>query len=204
MVFGERWAVRTAARLSNCRSGAFKPLGFHGTSFIFSRRFSFIFAYPTRLGALILFSTMSLCGCGGPDQGDFPETFDASGVVTFNGSAVSNAVVTLSPSDPEGRGASGRTNEAGKFTLTTFNPSDGAPSGTYRVKIVPSKLAPGVPSGDQEVVLDNPETDGVAPGTETELETLSDLPKKYADEETSGLGVQITEGQNTLDFNLSG
>ncbi|MFG0261758.1 MAG: hypothetical protein ACF788_05145 [Novipirellula sp. JB048] len=158
-----------------------------------------MFLHTARLWPLILLSTVCFVGCGG--QGDFPETFAADGVVTYNGAAVSNAVVTLSPVDPGGRGASGRTDENGKFTLTTFNPGDGAQAGAYRVKIVPSKLAPGVSAGDQEVVLDNPEQDGIA--TAATSAVSSELPAKYTQLETSGLETAINQGANTLEFNLS-
>lgn len=158
-----------------------------------------IFAQQTRFGILTLLSTVFLGGCGGQPQGDFPETFDAHGVVTFNGSPLSNAVVTLSPVAPEGKGASGRTDEEGKFTLTTFNPGDGARPGRYRVMISPSELAPGVPSGDHEVELGNPDDTPPAP----KAKTSSDLPQKYTSVKTSGLETEIVEGENTLDFNLS-
>lgn len=71
-----------------------------------------------------------LTGCGGADN---PATYPVSGIIQYKGKPLSNVGVTFSPS--QGRAAVGRTDENGKFTLTTFDPDDGAIEGTHRVTV---------------------------------------------------------------------
>ena len=68
-------------------------------------------------------------GCG-PSR---PPTVKVTGTVIYRGSPVSAADVNFIPAD--GRPASGRTNEQGRFTLTTFMPGDGVLPGEHIVMI---------------------------------------------------------------------
>lgn len=78
-----------------------------------------------------------------------PQAIPVTGTVTYKGQAVEGAQVMFTPEG--GRAAEGTTDAAGKFTLTTFKPGDGALAGTHRVtitKIVTEKSAdPGNPYG---------------------------------------------------------
>jgi hypothetical protein len=141
-------------------------------------------------------------GCGSEKAADRPETYPVVGTVTLDGSPLEGAVVTLVTDSAGGRGATGKTDESGQFVLTTFEPGDGAISGTYQVKITQSELPEGVPEGDVEVDLENT---AAAPPTEQNASNGASarVPDQYADPGRSGLTAEITEGENTLSFELS-
>lgn len=75
-------------------------------------------------------------GCGGPEMAA------VEGKVSFNGKPVKEAQVTFAPvptsadiKEP-GKAATGFTDEAGRFSLSTFQPHDGAIVGKHRVLVV--------------------------------------------------------------------
>ena len=70
-----------------------------------------------------------IVGCG---RGT-PLTMPVKGIVTFQGSPLAEADVAFTPKG--GRPASGRTDAAGRFTLTTFRTNDGALIGQHTVTV---------------------------------------------------------------------
>lgn len=68
-------------------------------------------------------------GCG---RGT-PRTMPVNGVVIFQGSPLADADVAFTPTG--GRPATGRTDAAGRFTLTTFKTNDGAVIGQHVVTV---------------------------------------------------------------------
>lgn len=71
-------------------------------------------------------------GCGGaPD--DMPELAEASGTVTMDGKPLVGASVSFAPTSGN-RGASGRTDEQGKFFLS-YGGNDGCPLGGHKVSV---------------------------------------------------------------------
>lgn len=48
---------------------------------------------------------------------------------------VAGATVTVKPDDPDGRGATGRTDDDGKYRMTTFAVNDGGIPGEYSVTV---------------------------------------------------------------------
>jgi hypothetical protein len=86
-------------------------------------------------------------GCGGSKS-----VAPVSGKVTMDGKAVANATVTFSPIAPPGSidagiSSTGKTNDAGEYTLTATSGQTGAQVGKHRVSIV--SLAPDVGQGDE-------------------------------------------------------
>jgi hypothetical protein len=113
-----------------------------------------------------------------------------SGVVTHAGKPVADAVVSFRPKNRPM--AFGGTDAAGRFTLNTFSKGDGAVKGVNRVAIVP--LSPGYdsPPGTEQAI---------PPQKETER---PDIPKKYRQEQTSGLDVEVIAGKrNEFTFELA-
>ena len=113
-----------------------------------------------------------------------PPTFPASGVVLMDGKPVENAVVAFD-SREHNLTAVGRTDRAGRFTLKTFHPGDGAVAGDHRVRIekweVTGYAADGAPLGE-----------------------INRLPGRY-EGPNSPLAAAVSEqGGNTLRFELSG
>lgn len=82
-----------------------------------------------RRSVWLLLLILLASGCG-PSR---PPTVKVTGTVIYRGSPVSAADVNFIPAD--GRPASGRTNEQGRFTLTTFMPGDGVLPGEHVVTI---------------------------------------------------------------------
>ncbi len=84
-----------------------------------------------------------LCGCAGNDR---PPVLKVSGEVTVGGKPVDGALVVF---HPQGKDRErdvkpfAKTNEQGKFNLSTYGQDDGAPEGDYAITIVWNK--PGGP-----------------------------------------------------------
>ncbi len=91
--------------------------------------------------ALCLFSfcllPIALAGCGG--GGDF-STAPASGVVLCDGEPIPNAQIFFMPEEKGSSALVGKTgfataDELGNFTVTTYEPNDGAVVGKHRVRV---------------------------------------------------------------------
>lgn len=90
--------------------------------------------------------------------------------------------------------AAGRTDAEGTYTLTTFQPDDGALPGEYRVTVT-----------KQEVPTEFAEEAEAAPAGEDEEELAAPkslLPEEYADVEQSPLTATVAEAENTVDLEL--
>jgi hypothetical protein len=78
----------------------------------------------------------TLAGCGNPN----PPTGRVTGKVTWQGQPVKNASVIFAPvtgdkAKESPKGANGRTNDGGEYTLNTFGEGDGAVLGKHRVLV---------------------------------------------------------------------
>ena len=123
-------------------------------------------------------------GCSRADMGR------VSGVVTFGGKPVADAVVSFRPKNRPM--AAGRTDATGRFTLNTYSKGDGVVKGVNHVSIEPWTPAPeAVPEPGQD------------PRPWKDLER-ADIPKKFRQEETSGLTVEVIAGKrNEFNFELA-
>ena len=106
-------------------------------------------------------------------------TFPTSGRITFEAKPVANAMVVLHSLNADGktfaRVADGRTDDAGRFDMTTYTRLDGVPSGEYVATI------------------------GRAPGASVEPFTL---PAMYLNPATTPLKISIRETPNVLNLDL--
>jgi hypothetical protein len=82
--------------------------------------------------ALLVVALLVVGGCGRSDR---PPLGKVSGVVKLDGTPVPNASVMFTPI-AGGRPASGTTDAAGRFSLTTFDQGDGALIGEHRVTVI--------------------------------------------------------------------
>lgn len=163
-----------------------------------------IASMPYRLGGCLasLMALVLLVGCAPSGPTNRPDTVDVTGTVTYNDVPVSGATVTFKPQDPDGRGATGRTDDSGVYQMTTFEPNDGVIPGEYNVTVTKTVGAE-TPQGDVEVDLDNTGDDLSEPPPETDGPQVM-LPEKYADASTSGLTATVTaDGENKFDFQLT-
>ena len=83
--------------------------------------------------------TIALAGCGEPPK-DAPQDVlhPLTGIVNVNGKPASGAIVSLHGSGiavPGSVTPFGIADENGKFSLTTYQPEDGAPEGRYQVTV---------------------------------------------------------------------
>ena len=162
------------------------------------------------VGCLVILGTC-LVGCKGGVAG--PPTEPVSGVVTLDGKPVAQANVVFVP-DGSGQAAAGITDEAGKYTLTTTNPQDGAVVGKYKVMVTKATSADPTAGLDLEG-LSPAERDkkamqayyqsGAAKnvGSKKVAEVKHELPVKYNNTAASGLTATVVKGKNTFDFALT-
>ncbi len=151
---------------------------------------------------LVAFSVI-LTGCG-------EEKLDTSyveGVVTLNDKPVEGAKVFFSPVDPQvGISATGKTDAAGKYTLTANDATAEHGAGTipaeYYVMIEKSEVV-GEALSREELEESGQSFDESGLSQDTEIK--HHLPERYADPIDSGLKVTVKEGENLdVDFELTG
>jgi hypothetical protein len=87
----------------------------------------------------LLAAAVSLAGCGG-ETVKLPDTVPFSGKVTLDGKPLSGAAVQFAPArmTKDGHAASGRTNDEGKYELTTMignHSKPGVVPGSYQVVV---------------------------------------------------------------------
>lgn len=147
----------------------------------------------------------SLCaatalGCSSRKASPAP-VFPVTGSVTYKGQPVAGADVTFY-NDEQKRSAFGRTDEQGKYRLTTFSVNDGAVAGKHVVTIVKNE-PPAAPIVTPDV--ESPEYVPPAFGESTmPAPEKSSFPEKYAKQETSGLiAVVNADAPNEIDFKLT-
>jgi hypothetical protein len=137
-----------------------------------------------RLAAIgVAIVLVGVLGCPQPGA----ETLKVTGTVTYNGQPIEGVNVGFLPDS--GRGAGGVTDASGRFTLSTFEPGDGAVPGTHKV------------------VITEPSEDEPMPGTE-EAENWTPpeprFPAKYGDPSKSGFTATVERGKpNDFTFDMT-
>jgi hypothetical protein len=102
------------------------------------------------------------------------------------------------------RAAIGKTDEAGNFQLTTFEPGDGAVAGTHEVTVKkyasdPPPLPQASPDGTVDPAAERRYTAKMAGWLET---ARFAIPKKYTDQRTSDLRYEVVAGENDFKIEL--
>lgn len=138
-------------------------------------------------------------GCGGGEVVNRPDTYVATGIVTYSGAPLAGASVTFRPKVKGGKGAVAITNENGEFELMTFETGDGALAGDYTVTVIKQQHTPGDPSYNDS---DSPNY-GKEPPPSAQSQTIDLLPNKYGDPKKSGLVATVQDGENFFTFELS-
>lgn len=153
---------------------------------------------PKRAIAWLLFialgGTFSGCWSSGP------EMIPVRGVVTLDGKPVEGATVGFAPK-AAGRPATGTTDAAGQFSLTTFEPGDGAVPGEHVVTVSKIKSSgqqfdmSSVPAGSDAMPLS-----GATPAGGIKIQW--EVPPKYADPKTSGFTINVKSGMEPVKLEL--
>lgn len=142
------------------------------------------------LGFAFVALIAGMAGCASDDgsvAGREP-TVSVRGVVSMDGQPLAGVTV-LFHSQSVSRTASGRTDASGRFTLSTFDPGDGAVVGLHKVTVqkVEHKTTP------------HPDGEPFPPT----VEEIWHTPKPYADVETTPLEANINaEGETDLQLRL--
>jgi hypothetical protein len=140
-----------------------------------------------------------LSGCG-PDR---PATIAVDGTVTLDGEAVEGASVTFIPGG-EGKIAMGTTDSSGKFTLTTYEPGDGAIAGTHKVTVRKTAGQEGGASSDTSAEgEDEPEGDFMGDDGSSEGAEEWITPQKYSNPATTDLTVEVKSGMEPVTLQLT-
>jgi hypothetical protein len=137
---------------------------------------------------------VSVCGCGG---GDVKEpTVPVTGVVTYNGEPVEGATVAFGAASGQVRPASGTTDGAGRFSLTTYEQNDGAIPGKFTVAVSKTRTIGGMTEDEEHEAIEAGKE--VKAGT-----TVDELPERYKDGLKSGLTADVeADRENHFEFDL--
>ncbi len=137
-------------------------------------------------------------GCGSPAR---ERTYPVTGIVTQGGTPIEGAVVSFHPTTGEGRSATGTTDAAGRYHLTSFARDDGAIPGRYGVTIAKFEQAGGAGAagpGGTDMETEYEEDPTYTPPSQ------NILPEQYSNVGTSGFQVEVVAGENTHNFDLEG
>lgn len=156
----------------------------------------------TRLaGFLALCFSAALSGCGsGESEPDRPAAYPVTGVITYKNAPLEEASVTFVPQGQNQPGAFGRTDASGRYSLTTYEPDDGAVSGKYFVTVTKYEGGAEPPSAGVDESDPNYEPPPDNPRPSAGPKSL--IPQKYSQIVTSKLEVTVAEGENNFDFSL--
>jgi altronate dehydratase len=161
-----------------------------------------------RLAAVVLLAAVASIAAGCSKNSGHPATYPVHGVVTYQGKPVEGAGLTfIAPGAP--RYAMGKTDAAGKFSLTTFEPDDGAVAGTHAVVVVkmPPRTAAAEPAASPDAPVKPADIDAAmtkqAEQVVKSAKSKSLLPEKYADESTTDLHFDVVDGENVFEIKLT-
>lgn len=145
-------------------------------------------------------------GCGGPSN---PTTYKVTGVVTLDGEAVEGANVSFVPRDTKSglSAATGTTNAAGKYELTSFVANDGAMPGDFDIKVAKYVSKDGkvqeIPDADAKQPDGSQGMQGYSINPNTPVQVFKNvLPPKYENQNSSELKYTVKSPGGTFDIPL--
>jgi hypothetical protein len=134
-------------------------------------------------------------GCS--DSSGLAKRYPVSGTINYNGKPVEKGTVTFTPTQSDGRTASGDITN-GRYSLTTAAPGDGALPGSYKVTVTAKEM-------------DTTELKAIAKGgqfhhdeafAKAVKEAKPLVPVKYSLADTSGLTAEVKAQTNTIPLEL--
>jgi hypothetical protein len=147
------------------------------------------------LGGTLMAMALAISGCSGRGSDRWteqrPPVYKASGIVLLDGEPLAEAEVVLHSSD-KAISATGRTDQAGKFKLTTFDEGDGFIEGTHAVTV------------SKRVWIAKPTRYDTPSEPQKAYFPEEQLPKRYTTTDTSQLTATIEKrGKNDLKIEVS-
>jgi hypothetical protein len=128
----------------------------------------------SRSSVFCLLALATACAAGCGDGR--PQLLPVSGRVLIDGVPVSHGYITFFPAG--GRSASSQLDGQGRFTLESYKPGDGTLPGPQRVAVLARESI-------------------------SEKQAKWHAPKKYANHDTSGIVIEVTEPTNDLKIDLT-
>lgn len=145
-----------------------------------------------------LIATLAGCGGGGEGAAERVPVYEVSGKITMGGGPLANATVGFSPQGDQ-PAATGRTNDAGEYQLSTYDGFDGAAVGSYRVIV--KKIASANESSGEE--HEGVEVIGEGHGSSAASDSGNLVPESYGSVDDTPLSAEVTEdGENRFDFEI--
>lgn len=155
-------------------------------------------------GVIVGLLAVAAFGCSGRTNDKWrqmlPPTYAARGTLTYKGKPLEGATVAFHPREgatASRRVAAGRTDSAGRFTLTTVKPRDGAVAGEYLVTVTKTTaVVPGAVAAPRD-------ENGAFPMGPDPSFAKPLIPEKYFSPATSGFSAEIKPtGRNEFSFSL--
>lgn len=144
--------------------------------------------------------SLSLSGCGSAPESKREPVYPVSGKVTYKGQPVADADVVFFCKE-KNISSFAKTNEEGKFKLTTFASFDGAPAGKHIVTV--SKLSAAT-STAKDVDVTDPAYDPIKLVEGDKNSAPKNLiPAKYADVQSTDLLATVTPDNQTPEVELN-
>lgn len=156
------------------------------------------FNFPPWGRLLVCLVALSLPACSGSDI-PMQKTVNVTGKVLLDGQPVGGLDVRLIPTDKTNfkmeETPTGRTDQDGRFTLTTYNSNDGAPLGEYMVAIAyPDQIADDTADETQAAIASAKAKKG---------KDAKKFPAIYQVPQKSGLKVTVNKAGELTPFELS-
>lgn len=147
----------------------------------------------------LVVASVCLIGCGGEKQANREAVFPVAGKITYKGQPVAGADVTFFCKE-KNISSFARTDDQGKFRVTTFVSFDGAPAGKHLITILKPDVAK---SATKEVELTDPAYDPFKVIEAANAPPPKNMiPLKYSDIKTTDLFTTITADSKTPEVNL--
>ncbi|MGL6194781.1 MAG: carboxypeptidase-like regulatory domain-containing protein [Thermoguttaceae bacterium] len=153
--------------------------------------------------SLGLICLISVLGCGSSGLKGLAKV---EGTVHYNNEPLAGATVIFGTKTPEGRSATGITDENGKFKMTTLVSNDGVMPGEYVVSIM-KYSEPDVDAAENAPPVEAGQFDEKSAGLSARSKAKNDMqmliPERYSNPATSGLTASISKkGEKDLKFDL--
>ncbi|WP_425616841.1 carboxypeptidase-like regulatory domain-containing protein [Anatilimnocola sp. NA78] len=142
--------------------------------------------------SLLSLLVVGVGGCSNEGTGNHPRVVKATGIVRYQGQPVADADVTFNNPNA-GQTGTAKTDSAGRFALSTFGKADGVVPGPQLVAIRRVDVIDNTPPG----------VDVSAGGASVPPTIRWLVPEKYSNIKTSGLSVEVKDGEtNEFPFDL--
>lgn len=157
------------------------------------------------LRSVSMLMLLPVLGCGGGGGTAPPATIPVSGTVMYKGAPVEGATVTFYH-DKAPRGASGVTDKEGKYSLTMFEPNDGAVAGENIITVTKGSapaaapVSSGGPPSPEDLAKKMAE---MKSGDSRKKKDGGELPAKYATQATTPLKETVSEQNNKIPLQLA-